>query len=220
MPHEVKGKIWQELQEIKERSLKPFLKQFLTEDRFTGKELLDVAEQDSDFLELDRRAKQILDKTHPVEFIEFKNRNTLSFTVESGEEPYSLTGPTDHYFNTVKLYDLDELMDGISFEEAIPPILQDVVLDAFKGDIALHCKCPSYKYWGFNWLLTQGDSAIHPENRPPDVRNPQKGGDGRQRFICKHQYALLKDIIDNEQDQPISEMANGLMQQLKIGKFD
>ena len=55
------------------------------------------------------------------------------------------------------------------------------------GDIRLHCTCPSFLYYGFNYILTVLDSAIWPEERKPVVRNPNDRG-----VVCKHLRRVLQ----------------------------
>ena len=55
------------------------------------------------------------------------------------------------------------------------------------ANLQLHCGCPAYLFWGMNYILTQKDSAIFPEDRFPTIRNPHlKGG------LCKHLTRTLK----------------------------
>lgn len=55
------------------------------------------------------------------------------------------------------------------------------------GNVQLHCPCPSYKYWGYQYILTQKDAAILPEERYPKIRNPELKG-----VACKHLRRTLK----------------------------
>lgn len=55
------------------------------------------------------------------------------------------------------------------------------------GNIRLHCTCPSYLYWGYQYLLTAIDAAIYPEPRKPKIRNPQERG-----IVCKHLNRILR----------------------------
>jgi len=57
----------------------------------------------------------------------------------------------------------------------------------WSGDILVHCPCPSFKFWGFQYIMTQLDSAIIPEKRYPHIRNPQLHG-----VCCKHLNRTLK----------------------------
>jgi hypothetical protein len=55
------------------------------------------------------------------------------------------------------------------------------------GNLRLHCTCPSFSYWGFQYILTQLDAAIVPEDRFPHIRNPELKG-----IVCKHLNKTLK----------------------------
>lgn len=52
----------------------------------------------------------------------------------------------------------------------------------WEGDIRFHCGCPSYKFWGHQYVATELGCAIEPEGRFPKVRNPNLVGAG----CCKH----------------------------------
>lgn len=52
----------------------------------------------------------------------------------------------------------------------------------WEGDIQFHCGCPSYKFWGHQYVATELGCAIIPENRFPHIRNPNLVGAG----CCKH----------------------------------
>jgi hypothetical protein len=49
------------------------------------------------------------------------------------------------------------------------------------GNIRVHCGCPSFLFWGYEYILTQLDAAMVPEVRFPHIRNPQLKG-----ILCKH----------------------------------
>ena len=55
------------------------------------------------------------------------------------------------------------------------------------GDLRLHCTCPSFLYWGYQYILTVLDSSIYPEVRAPKVRNP-----GERGIVCKHLNRILR----------------------------
>jgi hypothetical protein len=55
------------------------------------------------------------------------------------------------------------------------------------GNIAMHCNCPAYRFWGMQYICTVLDSAIVPENREPRVRNPHHKG-----IVCKHLNRTIK----------------------------
>lgn len=55
------------------------------------------------------------------------------------------------------------------------------------GNVRVHCPCPAFKYWGYQYIMTQKDSAILPEIRYPHIRNPQLKG-----VVCKHLNRTIK----------------------------
>jgi hypothetical protein len=57
----------------------------------------------------------------------------------------------------------------------------------WSGDVRMYCGCPSFKYFGYQYILTQLGASIVPENRFPHVRNPQLLG-----IACKHIRRLMR----------------------------
>jgi hypothetical protein len=57
----------------------------------------------------------------------------------------------------------------------------------WSGDVKLHCHCPSFTFWGFNYILDQMDASIYHEDRFPHIRNPNLKG-----IACKHLIRTLK----------------------------
>ena len=57
----------------------------------------------------------------------------------------------------------------------------------WSGDIRVHCGCPSFLFWGYQYILTQLDAAIRPETIYPSIRNPQLKG-----IACKHLRRVIK----------------------------
>jgi hypothetical protein len=55
------------------------------------------------------------------------------------------------------------------------------------GNIRVHCPCPSFKFWGYQYILTQLDASIEAEVRFPHIRNPQLKG-----IVCKHLRRTIK----------------------------
>lgn len=70
--------------------------------------------------------------------------------------------------------------DEINDDRLTP--MESARLLLWSGDIKVHCGCPSYKFWGHQYVATQLDAAIEPETRFPHVRNPKLLGAG----CCKH----------------------------------
>lgn len=59
---------------------------------------------------------------------------------------------------------------------------------AIFGDLAVHCDCPAFLYWGYAFITTQLDmnAGKAKEKRPPNIRNPKREGIG-----CKHIASVL-----------------------------
>jgi len=59
------------------------------------------------------------------------------------------------------------------------------------GNIKLFCSDPSYLYY-YQWIETQYDIALYPEDRPPVKKNPQQRG-----IVCKHLNLVLQVLPFN-----------------------
>ena len=57
----------------------------------------------------------------------------------------------------------------------------------WSGDVRLMCKCPSFSFHGYAYILTQLQASIVPEERFPHIRNPQLLG-----IACKHLRKLFR----------------------------
>jgi hypothetical protein len=55
------------------------------------------------------------------------------------------------------------------------------------GDIQLQCECPAFLYYGYEFILSRLNAALHKEERPPVVNNPEEVGS-----VCKHMDRTLK----------------------------
>lgn len=78
-----------------------------------------------------------------------------------------------------------EWFEQISDQELSAPEAARLLL--WGGNVKLHCGCPSFTYWGFNYILDQMDASIYHEDRYPHIRNPQLRG-----IACKHLIRTLK----------------------------
>lgn len=58
-----------------------------------------------------------------------------------------------------------------------------------EDNIHVHCTCPSFLYWGYQWIGTQLDYSLKAENREPNIRNPKQEGS-----CCKHLHYFLSNI--------------------------
>lgn len=58
------------------------------------------------------------------------------------------------------------------------------------GDIKLHCTCPAFRYWGYEYITTQLDANSHTNQYLyPSVRNPNLEG-----TLCKHCYRAVRSF--------------------------
>ena len=60
---------------------------------------------------------------------------------------------------------------------------------ALAGDIRISCTCPGFLYQGYKYIAYKKQVGIDPENRSPDIRNPNKEG-----LACKHILAALNQM--------------------------
>lgn len=99
----------------------------------------------------------------------------------------SATTPGLYWRQRLELLDLHEAFQLQSRDRRMTNV--DVVNLAVSGDIKFHCNCPAFKYYGFQYIATELDSAIVPELRPPTLRNPNLEG-----TVCKHLYSILQKL--------------------------
>lgn len=79
----------------------------------------------------------------------------------------------------------DEFANEILDTRANPVEASRLLL--WSGNISVHCGCPAYRYWGYQYIMTQLDGAIEPEGRYPSIRNPNLKG-----VVCKHLNRTMK----------------------------
>jgi hypothetical protein len=130
---------------------------------------------DNDFLKQRVRA-------NALEGVRLKgfDENSLIFNIKSSQhKDNNIT-----YLNQFKINDWDAFIDETEFSP-----IDRARLMMLQGDLMLHCTCPSFLFWGYQYLLTQIDAAIVPEDRPPNVRNPKQRG-----IVCKHLNRALRSF--------------------------
>jgi hypothetical protein len=115
------------------------------------------------------------DYSHLIKFVKFEGH----------------TGNTQRYFVPNKYNGWVTYVRFLEWEEQV----RDTSLSApeaarllfWGANIQVHCGCPAFLFWGSQYILTQLDAAIVPENRFPHIRNPQLKG-----IVCKHLNRTLK----------------------------
>jgi len=88
------------------------------------------------------------------------------------------------YTNAFKLNSWDAFVDETEFNP-----IERARLMMMEDDLMVHCTCPSFLYWGYQYLLTQIDAALVPEDRLPKIRNPKQRG-----IVCKHLNRSLRSF--------------------------
>lgn len=172
---------------------RPFLSVNLNEvaqiNELTYKEL--AGGIDGAFLDQKVRA----DMLAPVDYIGFADsltardarrytspvRNIMIFHVKSSE--YADNGII--YPNAVMFEDWDDVAN----DSATPSYRDKALFLIWASNVRLNCSCPSYTWWGYQYILTQLDAAIFPTNVFPKVRNPQVRG-----VVCKHLNRVLRHL--------------------------
>lgn len=143
-------------------------------DEFTYKDILHI---------IDPRDLPHRDYAPLIKFVRYVgiDDNTMKFFVPS---PVGTTTPGGlNMWNTyIQFVEWDaELRDT-----AINPV-EAARLLLWSGNLRVHCPCPSFKFWGYQYILTQLDAAMFPEVRYPHIRNPQLKG-----IVCKHLRRTIK----------------------------
>ncbi len=136
---------------------------------------------DTDFLRQGTRAREL----QAPQFAGFES-NIMNWKVPSAE--FSDNGIV--YLNQVKFDDWDEVGQDPSMNWR-----ERAMFMLWASNIRLHCTCPSFLYWGYQYILTVFDAAIYPEttrpgkypNQPWKRRNFQERG-----MVCKHLNRVLQ----------------------------
>jgi hypothetical protein len=64
-----------------------------------------------------------------------------------------------------------------------------------QGDLLVHCDCPAFKWWGYNYIITSR-RAIYPGKELtiyPKIRNPRLVG-----TVCKHLIQVLAKMPQDD----------------------
>lgn len=147
------------------------LKRLLSESRNTYKDI--AARIDPEFLKQKIRANSL----KKVELAGIQEKSMI-FYVESAKFIANQTT----YTNVFRFKDWDSVID----DATAPPVYRARLLIG-ASDLDLHCTCPSFLYWGYQYILTKRKAALSPEKRPPVKRNPRQRG-----IVCKHLNKSLK----------------------------
>lgn len=60
---------------------------------------------------------------------------------------------------------------------------------ALSSNLRIHCSCPAFLFQGYKYIAYKKNVGIEPENRSPDITNPNKEG-----LACKHILVVLEQL--------------------------
>lgn len=129
---------------------------------------------DGNFLSQKMRA----DELTGVRFVGFEPDDVMNFHVNSSNSESNRI----RYTNSIQFDEWDEIASDqdLNYSERARMML-------WAGNIKMHCTCPSFLYWGYQYMCTVLDAAIYPEERYPRERNPSERG-----ITCKHLNRVLR----------------------------
>jgi len=155
--------------------LKPYptvnMKEYSQLNEATYKDIASLI--DGNFLQQKVRA----DALNGIQLIGFDG-NVMNFLINSSE----IERNRIRYQCSVMFDQWDELGQDADFN-----FNERARMMLWVGDIRLHCTCPSFLYWGYQYICTVLDAAIYPEVRYPKIRNP-----GERGVVCKHLNRILR----------------------------
>ena len=136
---------------------------------------------DNEFLRQGIRSKEL----QAPQLVGFEG-NLMNYRVPSSE--FSENGIV--YMDQVLFESWDEVGQDQSMNWR-----ERAMLLLWASNIKLHCTCPSFLYWGYQYILTVFDAAIYPETTRPGKyptqpwrrRNWQEKG-----MVCKHLNRVLQ----------------------------
>lgn len=148
------------------------MKTVATLNEATYKELGSLV--DGNFLNQNIRAEELAG----VHFMGFEPEDIMNFYVDSSNH----TKNNIRYTNSIQFDEWEEVGSDqeLNYSERARMLL-------WVGNIRLHCTCPSFLYWGYQYMCTVLDASIYPEERFPRIRNP-----GERGIVCKHLNRTLR----------------------------
>lgn len=129
---------------------------------------------DGNFLNQKVRADQLTG----IRYVGFKPDDIMNFHVNSSEHASNRI----RYTNSIQFDQWEEIGTDPDFN-----FMERARLLLWVGDIRVHCTCPSFLYWGYQYMCTVMDAAVYPEERFPRERNPAERG-----IVCKHLNRVLR----------------------------
>lgn len=135
--------------------------------------------------ETPKMAKRGKDLVSRVRYFGLSEDGTLNFKVSSQSVPGR------YYYAYIEAPDI--LRFGDVVEEGDHFTVADLArLLTMKG-FRIYCSDPSFLYWAFQYISTQGNYEIQPETRAPKRNNTTLSG-----ALCKHLIAVVDNLYNNE----------------------
>jgi hypothetical protein len=103
------------------------------------------------------------------------------------ETPSVTANPPTVYTQRIKLLDYPDVENDtdITYKEKVRL--------AIAGDIEVSCTCPAYKWWGYEYIMTQLSAKEgSPQKIFPEIRNPELQG-----TVCKHLKVVIEAFVMN-----------------------
>ncbi len=115
------------------------------------------------------------DYSHLIKYVKWQGHtgNTMRFFVPN------------KYNGWVTYVRFDEYEDQVRDTDLSAPEAARMLF--WGANLRVHCGCPAFLFWGYQYMLTQLDASIVPEERFPHIRNPHLQG-----LVCKHLNRTLK----------------------------
>lgn len=135
--------------------------------------------------ETPKMAKRGKDLVSRVRYFGLSEDGTLNFKVSSQSVPGR------YYYAYIEAPDI--LRFGDIVEEGDHFTVADLArLLTMKG-FRIYCSDPSFLYWAFQYISTQGNYEIQPETRAPKRNNTTLSG-----ALCKHLIAVVDNLYNNK----------------------
>ncbi len=142
---------------------------------------------DGNFLNQQVRAEELTG----IRFVGFEPEDIMNFHINSSNH----TKNRIKYTNSIQFDQWEEIGADPDFNYN-----EKARLLLWVGDVRFHCTCPSFLYWGYQYMCTVLDAAIYPEERFPRIRNPSERG-----IVCKHLNRVLR-VLPFHNSQIASEL--------------
>ncbi len=114
-----------------------------------------------------------------VSYQRFYN-NTMVFYVTPSTE-FQERHKDPYYVNQIKFMEWDDICSDANMTPQ-----EKATMLLWTSDLQLHCTDPSFKWWGYQYILTQLNAAVQPNSIYPKTNNAQLQG-----IVCKHLNRIL-----------------------------